>query len=433
MTHDDVASALDALREAGSRLRARPAGEVLRLLARAFDGWSGVNSSWRSALARELPAEVGMGNSMVRAGLERGLTPYTGAALRDLVARELSTGDAGRNGNASGDRAHVSGFDTTAVLLAGSLPMPTLVAVMAPLVLGSPVLVRPASRDRVTPRRVADSIAELDRGLGECVAIVDFAHDDEASARAFLAADCVVASGSDETIAAVAARVRPWQRFVGYGHRLSIAVIGDAATRDTTLDHTARELAVDIALWDQLGCLSPVAVFVTTGDEDAADRVALAVARELAATEKHWPRGKIARDTAAAIAMERSEAEMRAAAGRNVAVHASDDTAWSVVREADAELRSAPLHRFVRIHPVADVDSLCRALHPLGRHLAAVALAGFGSENARVARALTGLGASRVCAPGRMQSPPLAWRHDNRGVLEPLARFAQIEPVDSEI
>ena len=41
--------------------------------------------------------------------------------------------------------------------------------------------------------------------------------------------------------------------------------------------------------------------------------------------------------------------------------------------------------------------------------------------------------ASRVCAPGRMQAPPRAWRHDNRGVLEPLARFAQIEPVDSEI
>jgi len=90
-------------------------------------------------------------------------------------------------------------------------------------------------------------------------------------------------------------------------------------------------------------------------------------------------------------------------------------------------MRPAPLHRFVRVHPISNLAELRRALVPLSRHLAAVGLEGFGSDTRDVARELVDLGASRICALGRMQSPPLSWRHDNRGVFTPLARFAQLE------
>jgi hypothetical protein len=56
-----------------------------------------------------------------------------------------------------------------------------------------------------------------------------------------------------------------------------------------------------------------------------------------------------------------------------------------------------------------------------------VALAGFGNATAALAAALASLGVSRICAPGRLQAPPLAWRHDGQPVLLPLARFTDIE------
>ena len=118
---------------------------------------------------------------------------------------------------------------------------------------------------------------------------------------------------------------------------------------------------------------------------------------------------------------------MRAAAGNRVALHTGVGTSWTVVREDSAEIRPAPLHRFVRIHPVADLAALVRALSPHAPHLAAVSIDGFGPQTDNTARALADLGASRLCRAGQMQSPPLAWRHDNRGVLTPLARFTDAD------
>jgi hypothetical protein len=73
----------------------------------------------------------------------------------------------------------------------------------------------------------------------------------------------VVATGSDETIAEVSRRVPVDARFVGYGHRLSVAALAGEAFDDPA---SALDLALDISLWDQLGCLSPVAIYCEARD-----------------------------------------------------------------------------------------------------------------------------------------------------------------------
>jgi len=112
---------------------------------------------------------------------------------------------------------------------------------------------------------------------------------------------------------------------------------------------------------------------------------------------------------------------------RDVAVFASRGTEWSVVCEANAQPRSAPLHRFVRVQPSASIDACLAALRPQRAQLAAVALAGFGSVTAEIGAALADLGASRICAPGTLQSPPLRWPRDNMRVLLPFARCCEVE------
>jgi hypothetical protein len=77
--------------------------------------------------------------------------------------------------------------------------------------------------------------------------------------------------------------------------------------------------------------------------------------------------------------------------------------------------------------PVTDRAQLLEALAPLAPHMAAAAIEGFGTATSRLARDLAQLGASRVCAPGTLQAPPLGWHHDGKGVLSPLARFADLE------
>ena len=419
-TPDGIRESLQRLRRDAGDLRRRPARETLAALARVLDGWRDRASPWRRGLEDELPACTGFSPENVRAGLDLALAPLSGDALHALVTRELG-GVASLEGSAG---TLVRGFETCAVLLAGALPTPTLVALVAPLVLGSGVLAKTSLHDPVTAGWLARSLGEVDPGLGACLAVAPFRGDDVACTEALLEADCVVASGSDETIARLRPRVLPPRRFVARGHRVSVAALGPEAVHGEPLASRAAGLALDVALWDQLGCLSPVSVFAA-GDRAAADRVAETLVEALERAERRLPRGRLAPGAAAAVAREREEAEFRAAAGRDVRLLAG--ASWTVVREEDASPRPAPLHRFVRVVPVAGCAELLDALRPLGPHLAGVALAGFGSESGDVARSLGALGASRLCAPGRMQAPPLAWHQDGQGVLQPLARFTDLE------
>jgi len=408
------------LREAGRALSGRPLGRSLDSLCDTLEMWRDASSHWRGALERDLSAAAGYSPANVREGLARGLEPFGGEALREVVQREL-----GRLGSQSGGGAPAtSGFELTSLLLAGGIPMPTLLSMLLPLALHSPVLVKTASRDPVTAPLVAASLAEVDAELGRAVEVLSFRAADEGALSAFLDAPCVVANGSDETIAQVSARLAGGaspRRLVTHGHRLSLAVLGPEATQGEALARAAEGLALDTALWDQLGCLSPVAVFVEGPQcRGGAERIAAALAEALATADTRWPRGEIDAWAASAIRSERSEAEMRAAAGREVAVHAGPGTRWTVVLEDDARFRPAPLHRFLRVHPVPDREALLSALQPVARHLAAVAIAGFGTDGAGVTRELRHLGASRVCRPGRLQSPPLGWNRDGQPLLLPL-------------
>jgi hypothetical protein len=422
VTPDEIAENLVRLRAAGERLKRRPIGEVLDILGTVLDSWRDPNFSWRRDLEDRLPAAAGFTGPLVCEGLRRALDDWTGDALRELAIRELGPIDAL---DSASDRK-VSGFETTAVLLAGSIPMPSLLALIAPLAMRSPVLAKAASRDPLTPHLVAQSIAGADAELGRCIRIVDFPAADEDCTRALLEADCICATGSDATIAAVQSQVRPPRRLVADGHRLSIAAVVPPESTGHRSD-LAERLAVDIAMWDQLGCLSPIAVFAVGPEPSHAAALGEALAAALANAEKEWPRGSIDASTAHAIAQQRAEAELRRAAGRAVAVHVSDSTAWTVIVEDGPDLRPAPLHRFIRVIPVAHPEALLDAIRPFGPHLAAVAIEGFGAETTRLAGALAELGASRVCVPGSLQSPPLDWRHGGRGVLAPLARFTDIE------
>lgn len=415
-----IAEALERLRGAGARLRARPPGDILDALGAVLDLLRDPASNPRKVLESELPPATGFSAEVVRTGLALALAPWSGAALRALAAQELD-----ERADTSGERIRTltSGFDVTSVVLGGALPTPTIMALLAPLVLRSPVLAKTSQHDLVTAHVFARALAAVDGELGAALEVVSFPGDDGPAMSALVKADCVVATGSDETIRALAARVVPPRRFVGYGHRASVAAIGPEALVGDALSEVAHGLALDVALWDQLGCLSPVSVFVMGAGQALAEALAEALAR----LSRQLPRGRVDAAAGVAIAHARAEAELRSAAGHAVTLHGRDGDEFSVVLEEDARTRPAPLHRFVRVHPVSDEADLFDALRPFAPHLAGVAVAGFGRATRDVTARLAHAGASRICAPGRMQAPPLAWRHDGQLVLLPLARWTDVE------
>ena len=224
-------------------------------------------------------------------------------------------------------------------------------------------------------------------------------------------------------MARLAARIPPPRRFVATAP-VSFAALGGEALAGGALEDACARLALDVALWDQLGCLSPVSLLVA-GEALAARRAAEALAGALQRIEAELPRGEVGAEAAAAIAHERAAAELRAAAGGRAALHCG--ATWTVVAEADTAPRAAPLHRFVRVQAAGDLAGALAALAPFGPQLAAVGVAGFGAAAGELARGAAALGASRICPLGALQAPPLGWCHDGQGVLLPLARLTDLE------
>jgi acyl-CoA reductase-like NAD-dependent aldehyde dehydrogenase len=411
---DAVRAAFARAHGAGAALRRRPLGERVAALGRAFERLRDAGSAERRALEEALPGPTNLAAPTVREGLAHALAPFSAHALDALVDRELGALGKGRC---------ASGFEATAVLLGGGVPTLVLPALAAPLVLGSPVLARCSSHDPVTAPVFAKALAAEDAEMARALEIVAFPSDDEAAHGALLAAPCVVAYGSDETMAAVSARLGPTHRFVRHGHRLSVAVLGEDAQDGAALRAAAAALAHDVALWDQQGCLSPVALYVL-GVERVPEALVDALAEASAAAAERWPRGGAGTQQLAQHARELETAELRAAADPAVRLRAGRD--FTLVAEPDARFRGSPLRRFLRIHPVRDAAALLAALAPLGPRLAGVGVAGLGPASG-LAEQLAWLGAARVCPLGRLQAPPLDWAHDHAGVLLPLARLTSLE------
>jgi acyl-CoA reductase-like NAD-dependent aldehyde dehydrogenase len=386
--------------------------ERLAHLAAWLDQWSDASSPTRKRLCRELPGPTGFHPATLEKGLSVAWDEFSGDDLRRCAERELG-------GGLAGDIA--AGFPTTAVILAGALPMPSWQAMLLPILLGSALRVKPSRHDPISPTLFAEEVAELHPSFGRAVSILS-ATDRGAVARELAAADCVVAYGGDASIRELSQLVEPGQRFVGYGHRASFGVVGADASEP--LERTAASLALDVALWDQLGCLSPVAVFA---HDSVADPLADALAEQLAQAELRWPGGERDPSSSAAFADARNDAEFRAAAGGSVRLLAASAGAWVVTREEGTALRPSPLHRFIRIHTFSELADVCRALAPARRYLAALGIGGFGTGLPEARDALASLGASRICPLGKMQAPPFHWHHDNQPILLPLVRATDLE------
>lgn len=415
-----VRAAEGRLRLAGEALRARHFEERLAATRAVLEDWTRPDSPWRRELAEGLAEVTPFAAPTIREGLASALQAWRAEDFGACAMREIGAQlEAGRR---------LAPFSWTTVIAGGAIPMPTLLSSLLPLVLGSPVLLRETRRDTVTPSLVARSLAQHDEGLARAFEPIAFASDDAAAMDVALSAPCVVATGSDETLTAIAKRLTGAQRLVGYGHRFSIGVIGPALGQGD-VERIATGLALDVARWDQSGCLSLAAVYLVGLDASARQDVAEALADALEALSTELPRGALEPEIRVAIANERAAARMRLGEGRGAAFEGPD---YTVLLETDAQHRPAPLGRFVRLLPVASLSDLFRTLEPFAGHLSNVCLEGFETSDSALspatipgdAAAWDHLGVSRFTDAGRLQTPPVDWPHDGSPVFGPLARFA---------
>jgi len=228
-------------------------------------------------------------------------------------------------------------------------------------------------------------------------------------------ADAIIVFGSDETVEHFRALALPNQIFLGYGHRISLGIVfEDAAFESAPL------AARDASLFDQQGCLSPHCIYVADRPQEYAARLA----GEIERFEGTSPRSKLSLSEAAAISESRETARFRMAIGHDVHLWESRESdAWTVIYDGDPIFHPSVLNRVIYVRPLPEDPS---AAVELARPcLSTIAI---WPNTQPFAERAASLGASRVCALGRMQDPPWTWRQDGRHTLAPLVTWRSWEP-----
>jgi hypothetical protein len=217
-------------------------------------------------------------------------------------------------------------------------------------------------------------------------------------------------------------------RFLGYGHRVSFGFVAQEALDGYGVDRWIQRAAEDVVAWNQQGCLSPHLFYVQSGGSMSAEGFAEALAAEMARLETVEPRGPLPVAESAGIASRREFYQVRAAASRGTRLWCSEgSTAWTVVYEEDPLFQLSCLNRFVYVKGVADLAEALREAEPVREHLSTVGVAAAEGDAEELALSLARWGVRRVCPLGRMQHPPLSWRHDGRPGLADLVTWTDWE------
>jgi hypothetical protein len=415
-------------------LTQRSTDSLVRVLCDVAGAWLNPGNAFRRLALEAGPGKTGFAAATLEKGLDNLFRQFTPGNFHALLVQEL--GDSHRldrfvaDGGSANRLALAVGPEFLVHVAAGNLPAPALMSMVLGLLTRSAQFVKCAHGAEFLPRLFAHSIYDADAKLGACLEIAGWrgGHAD-LETTLFAEADCVTATGSDETLAAIRTRLPVKTRFLGYGHRVSFGYVAHEVLSGTYAGKIISRAADDVVAWNQLGCLSPHVIYVQTGGEASPEKFAERLAAELERREQTEPRGELPAEHAAAIASRRGIYEVRAAHSPETTQHwcSRDSTAWTVVYEADARFQLSCLHRFIYVKPVRD---LAEALQNTGAVHGRVSTVGLGVPEHRMeelAMELARWGVTRACPLGRMQNPPLTWRHDGRPALGDLVTWMDCE------
>jgi hypothetical protein len=360
-------------------------------LARAFQLWGDRNYARRRDAIAAIADSARYSVALLENSIDALLKPFTSDALKSMVARI--------SGNSGVHKPKTVGF-----IAAGNVAGAGIHEIAIALIAGARVLIKTASAEPVFFAEFARTLAEVDREAGARIEVFNWGRE-RTDLTDELIAKCerVVAYGDDATIWSLRNR----SSVIGFGSQVSAALI-DASW----IDGVAELLAGDVALFEQLGCLSLHQVFVVSPDGRGVRALAIRMAEALERLAVSMPPARIPMRDAAEIRGVRERARWRAISGEPVELFEGRGLEWTVVFEAKADsFRVSPGFRTVHVSGLRDIAEFRDRIGKMSVEAMAVA----GDDCEIEARAM---GIPYVCAPGEMQSPPLDWRHGGGGFLD---------------
>jgi hypothetical protein len=368
------------------------------VLSDTIEQWRERMNDHRRCTVAAIAARTRFSEPLVDASLDALLEPFSADAIvRAAVSVEPRLG--------------VAGF-----IIAGNVAGAGIHEVVLALLAGRAIVIKTASSEPAFFPAFAATLADVGADVAARLTVLNWSRDDRGcSVELAASVDMLVAYGDDSTMAAIP---KPPQ-FVGFGSRVSGAIIALAGIEDAKRNQLAAKIARDATLYEQLGCLSPHHVFVVGASPGIVRDFARAISIELArlATILPPPRSLDLQD-AAAVRRVREIARWRALSGEPVELHEGPRLDWTVVFDRDARFTISPGYRTLFVSAVATPRDAEERFDAVAPFIESLAIAGTEPMLKEIRALAERLGVSRMAVAGAMQSPPLDWRHGGGKFLE---------------
>ncbi|MSU32775.1 MAG: hypothetical protein EXS25_08995 [Pedosphaera sp.] len=449
----DACSALRRNREEWlGRQRIR---DVIEMIAFTADQWLDPSNEFRSLAIQKGPASTGFGAATLVRGLDSFFRQLSVANLESLVIqdlgdlRRLDAFTSGTSEQHAGKTSIANGPELLVHFTAGNLPNPALFSMVLGLLTRSAQVIKCPVQASLLPRLFAHSLSATESKLGASLELVSWSRSIRGSIdlenMLLSEANCVTTTGGDELIVEMRRRVPISTRFVGYGHKLSFGFVAKETLNHYSVKRVIRGAVDDITAWNQSGCLSPHVFYIEDEGEGAATRFASELAEELHCREVIEPRGEVSLEESTEIVARRGAYQLRSIGAvtqlersqvrtpffehvpRCQVWSSEGSTNWTVVLDGDPRFKASCLNRFIYVKPVARFEDILRYAEPVRQQISTVGLAVQDDRLHSISTQLARWGVSRICPIGRMQAPPVGWRHDGRPALGDLVTWTDLE------
>jgi hypothetical protein len=305
-------------------------------------------------------------------------------------------------------------------ILPGNISGTAVISLVCGLLAKSANLAKVSTDELLLPVLFARSLHQIRPELAESIAVLTWENRAvDITRAAFKKAELAIVYGSDETIAQVREQIPATIRTLLHGHKLSLGIIA----RESIRKEVAERAAVDIALYDQMGCLSPHVYYVESLGEVTPLEFTQWLSQALYAISNQLPKKETPPEIAARIQQLRGSLPLR----EGKVFPSPKGVDWTVLYDPDPRFSASPLSRTIWVKPIDNLSEIITLLEPIRASLQAIGIAIPENRQSVLIPAIAKMGASRICPIGQMQTPPITWHHDGHFRLANLLRFVDWE------
>lgn len=318
--------------------------------ARAITAWCKVAEEWKTLrfpgakkFFVDLAATTGLSEKMLREALHNHFGVFDAALLKKWLNRTKR-----RRDKRATDKVNYP--ELVFLISAGNIPGVAIHPLIHLSLLGIPTLVKNASTEPLLLPAILETLARHDAEVAaRLVALTWPRAQADLTQTVMTRHPALVAFGDDDTIENFSQQKK---HFVDFGDRFSLTLAHAAGAQAHV-----RKIAYDFCMFEQMGCLSPQAIFLFTDDWKKVDAFCRRLAQAMERMEGALPVRKRTPAQQAMVQQWRGALIARGAAGEKVILLTGKGTDWTVAAATHFDLDERVAYRFVRVWPVASIQA----------------------------------------------------------------------------